>query len=610
MLGLSSLDYAIILCYLVVSIGLGVWFVRVGSKSSEAFFAATGKLPWWIAGSSLLVACFAADTPLWIGEIIYKRGLEGAWLYWAPGIGAAFFVMMIAPLWKRSGVLTDVEFLEIRYRGDAASVLRLINSAFYAVFTSIMWMGLQTLSLATIMVSITSMDKTTCVVLTTLFAGSYAIASGLWGIAGSGAFQFLITYVGSVVLAIYVLVFFTGGISGLVEQVHSLGDAWPQGSELNMLPSGSVYGLPAMTLVAWFLFRWLEQAGMGQYVAQRLIATQSPRKAIYAAMVWAVGFFAIVPLPWIITVIAAKVVLPDVELGKEAYPKMAMLLPTGLRGLLIASMLAAFMSTYSSLMNWGASYAINDFYRRFLVKNANERHYVTAARLYMLPMAVVASLMAIYAESLLNVIFVVLAVTCGYWSVGIARWLWWRVNVWSEITAWVGSVGLAGLTSVLPLTRHWWEPELMEEYLGHRTIAIVVGSLVLWVLVTYATRPTDPQLLDEFYRRNRPPGCWGPVRQRVQLAPWVSLPQTLSCWSLMLVGIYGPLIGLIKIAFGQPVLGTALTLAGIGGLILAVRVANRLYPDSAAGEPPVADAGLANARAERSTVDLSAGSPT
>jgi len=576
---LSNLDYFIVGLYLLVSIGLGTWFSHRGTKDSAAYFAGSGQIPWWIAGTSLLVACFAADTPLWIGEIIYKRGIEGAWLYWAPAIGTAFFVLLIAPLWKRSGVLTDIEFLELRYSGNAASTIRLLHSAFYSLFASIMWMGLQTLSITKILQAITDLSKEQCVLMTVGVAASYAIVSGLWGVASSGALQFLITYIGSVILALYAVFYHIGGISPFVEQIHGLQETWPQGASLNVLPSGSEFGLPAMTIMALFFFRWIEQAGMGQFVAQRLIATNSCRNAVYTAMIWGIGFFAIVPLPWIVTVVAAKVILPELEAGDEAYPRLAMMLPIGLRGVLIASMLAAFMSTYSSLMSWGSSYAVNDFYRRFLVRTASEKHYVRAGQLYMIPMAAISAALAIYADSLLNIIFVVTSVMSGYWTVMFIRWIWWRVNAWSEIAGLVGSISISLISIYLPATQKWWAPEFMEEYFGHRMIFIMVGSLAVWLLVTLMTNPTEEVVLDHFYEKVRPPGFWYPVRQRLCLDPDITWSTVAKCWIIMLLGIFGPLVGLLKLSFGEFWVGILLTLIGFTAIVLGIRMAKHLYPD-------------------------------
>ena len=576
---LGRIDYWIVGVYLVVSIGLGVWFSRRGTKDAAAYFAGSGEIPWWIAGTSLLVACFAADTPLWIGEIIYKRGLEGAWMYWAPAIGTAFFVVLIAPLWKRSGVLTDIEFLELRYSGVAASAMRLFNSAFYSLFASLMWMCLQTLSITIILQSITDLSKFQCVVATVVVATSYAAISGLWGVASSGALQFVITYVGSVILAVYAVFVHVGGIEKLVTGVQDLEESWPQGAELSIVPSGDAYALPMMTLLALFLFRWIEQAGMGQFVAQRLIATKNCRQAVYTAMIWGIGFFAIVPLPWIVTVVAAKLVLPDLEAGDEAYPRLAMMLPVGLRGVLIASMLAAFMSTYSSLMSWGSSYAINDFYRRFLVRDAGEKHYVRAGQIYMLLMAIISGCLALWAESVLNVLLFVLSLMSGYWTVMFLRWVWWRVNAWAEMAALGGSIALSIVTAYLPVTRHWWASETMEEYFGHRMIFIMLGSLIIWLVVMWCTPPADPKVLDSFYGKVRPPGWWGPVRQRLNLPLEVPAGMIAYCWLVMLVAIYGLMFGLLKLAFGEYGLGGALTAMGVGAVALAVQVTKQLYDD-------------------------------
>jgi len=576
---LGRIDYWIVGLYLVASIGLGVWFSRRGTKDTAAYFAGSGQIPWWIAGTSLLVACFAADTPLWIGEIIYKRGLEGAWMYWAPAIGTAFFVVLIAPLWKRSGVLTDIEFLELRYSGKAASAMRLFNSAFYSLFASLMWMCLQTLSITIILQSITDLSKAECVLVTVVVATSYAAIAGLWGVASSGALQFVITYVGSVILAVYAVFVHVGGIEELVTAVNDLEESWPQGAELSIVPSGDAYALPMMTLLALFLFRWIEQAGMGQFVAQRLIATKNCRQAVYTAMIWGIGFFAIVPLPWIVTVVAAKIVLPDLEAGDEAYPRLAMMLPVGLRGVLIASMLAAFMSTYSSLMSWGSSYAVNDFYRRFLVRDASEKHYVRAGQIYMLLMAIVSGCLALWAESVLNVLLFVLSLMSGYWTVMFLRWVWWRVNAWAEMAALGGSIALSIISAYLPRTRHWWASDTMEEYFGHRMIFVMLGSLIIWLLVMFCTPPADPKVLDRFYDKVRPPGWWGPVRQRLNLPIEVSAGLIAYCWLVMLVAIYGLMFGLLKMAFGEYRLGGALTVMGVGAVVLAVQVTKKLYDD-------------------------------
>lgn len=577
---LETPDYWVIGIYLILSVGLGLWFVRRGTKDTQAYFAGSGAIPWWVAGTSLLVACFAADTPLWIGEIIYKRGLEGAWLYWAPAIGTAFYIMLIAPLWKRSGIMTDIELIEFRYTGKAASIMRLLNSFFYSVFASIMFMGLQLFSIAIIMETVTGFSKFTCIVVTVVFAGSYSVISGLWGVASSGAMQFLVTYIGSVILAIFAVSYEIGGISALVEGIHNLSSSWPQGAELNILPnSKNVMGLPAMTLLFLFGFRWIEQAGMGQYVAQRLIATKNCRQAVYTAMIWGIGFFAVVPLPWIITVLAAKIRLPEITDGQQAYPSMAMLLPTGLKGVLVASMLAAFMSTYSSLMSWGSSYFINDFYKRFVHKTASERHYVRGGQIFMIFSALVSALIALYADSCLNIILTVLTLMSGYWTVMFVRWVWWRVNAWAEVIGLGASIILSGVSYVLPWTHHWWVPENMEAYMGHRMIFIMVGTLISWLVITLLTAPVKAEALDAFYRKVRPPGFWGPVRRRLNLPPAFSLITILSCWILMMLGIYGPIVGLVKLSLGNIPLGASLTGAGIVAIVIAIKKVNRMYTD-------------------------------
>jgi Na+/proline symporter len=244
-------------------------------------------------------------------------------------------------------------------------------------------------------------------------------------------------------------------------------------------------------------------------------------------------------------------------------------------------MLAAFMSTYSSLLSWGSSYAVNDLYKRFIVTRASDKHYVRAGQIYMLPMALISAALALYADSLLNIIFVVLSVMSGYWTVMALRWLWWRVNAWSEVFGLGGSIVVSVASWWLPWTSHWWEPDLMEQYFGHRMILIMVGTLLAWVTVTLLTSPTSAETLDTFYRRVRPPGHWGPVRQRLGLAPPLGATKTMCCWLLMLVGIYGPLVGFLKLALGDLRVGVPTTMVGIAAIVFAVLTARRLYPHEA-----------------------------
>ncbi len=578
---LELLDGLVIAAYILLSIGLGVMFAKRGQKDTEAYYVGGRGMPWWLIGISICAACFAADTPLWIGEIVYKRGLEGTWNFWCTAIGFSFYVFVIAPLWRRSHIITDLEFLELRYSGNAAKWLRAFNSVYFSLFFSVVMMGVSTLSITTIMQATTGLPKEICVVIVMFGALIYCSISGLWGIASADFMQFFVAFIGSAILAGFSL-FAVGGPEKLVEFLHN-DTAWP-GRQLNIMPGfGAAGGLPLLTVFYIFFMRWFDNASIGAYVSQKLFAARSTKQATYAAMLHSLLYWSIVPFPWIITILAARMYMPDMEVGKEAYPRMAMaVLPVGLKGVLVASLLAAFMSTYAALLSWGSSYAINDFYRRFLVKNKGPKHYVRVGQLYMLPMAIISAYIAYKAESIFNLLTYLFMVPSAIYTVFLVRWLWWRVNAWAEIAALLSGVFFVVL--IYLFRKEWLLPENVEACMGKTFITIIVGSLIVWLIVMFLTPAVDKEKLDAFVKRVNPPGFWGPVRRRVGMQSPIGLGGILYGWFLMLMAIFGPLIGLIKLFFGEPILGACALAIGILGIVLAVRRAQSMNEDGIIGQ--------------------------
>lgn len=600
---LEGLDIAVVTGYLLFSVALGMMFARRGTKDAEAYFVGGRGMSWWLVGISLAATCFAADTPLWVGEIVYKRGLEATWFHWITAVGFSFYVFVIAPLWRRSRIITDLEFLELRYSGKAATWLRGFNSLYYALIFNVMMMGVSTLSITKIMVATTGMDKGWAVLIVMSGALLYCVVSGLWGVAATDFMQFFVTFFGSVVLAGFALVA-VGGPDKLVPFLQS--DTSWAGHELNVIPgNGVAMGLPLLTIVYLFLFRWWDNAGIGAYVSQRLFAAKSTKDATLGAMLHALVYWSIVPLPWIITIAAARMYMPNMTDGAQAYPRMAMaVLPVGLKGLLIASMLAAFMSTYSSLLSWGSSYAINDFYRRFLKREESPKHYVRVGQLFMVPMALISALIAYQAESIFNLLAYLFLVPAATMTVMVIRWLWWRVNAWAEVVALAGGVVTTLLMTLAYFFRapyqaavgrifdpegglyphvaafaDWMEPSLNEAYFGHKYLFIVLTSLGAWVVAMYLTPAVDRTTLDRFVTRVNPPGFWEPVRSRLGLKTPLTWGAIAYGWAIMLMAIYGPTIGLVKLFFGSPVIGLALIAVGVLGIGLAVHRARRMDED-------------------------------
>jgi SSS family transporter len=566
---LSPVDYSVIIGYLAASMAIGLWFARRGTTSMSSFFVGGRQMTWWFAGISIIATAFAADTPLWIGDMIYRRGIEGVWLHWAPGIGAAFYVFTIAPLWRRSSVMTDLEFLELRYSGKAAGWIRGFSGVYYAFFWNIMMMAVGILSVTTLMQTTTGMDKWLCVLITMGTALIYSTVSGIWGVCAADFLQFFVYLFGSTTLAIFA-VRAAGGPSVLTEQIHSM-THW-SGYELNVLPRLDGMGLPIMTILFIFSMRWIEHTNYGYFVSQRLFSTRSVKHALLAALLWILLYWSFIPLPWIITIISSKVVLPGLTSGQDAYPRMAMtVLPVGLRGIFLVSMLAAFMSTFSSLLNWGSSYVMNDLYRRFLVKKASTRHYVVIGQLIMIPMGIVSACIALYSRSILNLLFYVLLATTGTYTVHLARWIWHRVSAYSEIAGLFGSLLCTLIVCVI--FPQWVHPDTLEQYYGHRMFFVMIGTLFIWIIVTLMTPAVSPEVLDQFFKKVRPPGFWGPICQRLNLRSSVSFKQMFKSWLLMIIAIYGPLIGTIKIVFRDFPQGVLFLGIGLIGIVLVVRQA-------------------------------------
>lgn len=573
---LTTVDHMVILAYLLASVGLGVWFTRRGTQDSAAFLVGSRGMPWWLVGFGLVATCFSSDGPLWIGDMIYRRGFEGVWMFWALGIGGAFFVFGVAPLWRRSGITTDLEFLEMRYSGRAASVLRLITSLFYSTFFNVMLMAISSLSIVTILQATTGWNKAFCLLITMGVAIVYFVASGLWGVSVTGFMQFFVYSAGTLILMGWSLVL-VGGPEALATKLQALED-W-QGHTMALLPRPwTPGGLTLPTLIVLVGFWSLDNAAQGMYVSQRLFACRNTRQATFAAMLFMGIFFSLVPVPWIITVAAAKVALPELTDGQQAYPRMAMFLPVGLRGLLVASLLAAFMSTYASLLSWGSAYFAHDFWRRFLVRNASEKHYVRVAQICMLPMAAVAGVIAYRAESILSLFLYLWLAYTGYLTIKVARWLWWRCNAWSEVSALSTSVVLTlALRFVKPA---WFAQDDLEYFYGHRGLVVGFGSLVVWLVVTLVTKPVDKDVLNRFCERVRPFGCWGTVYRRTGLVPDHDWRFVLHGWGLMLITIGGPMLGVPKLFLGETFPGALLTAAGVAAAVLAVRKARKSFPEA------------------------------
>ncbi len=589
---LTTVDLLVIALYGAVVLVLGVVFARRAGRSVEDYFLASRALPWWVAGTSLAATWFAADAPLATAGIVRERGLYANWLWWYEGTGVIMLVFFYAKLWRRAGIVTDAELIELRYSGKPAAVLRGFSALYQGVLRNAVVMGWVMLAMVKFSQALLGWDPAFTLTVCVIAALVYTAAAGLWGVVATDLLQFVVGMVGSLILAGIVLSV-TGGASGLVEGIRALPDASP--ATLDLVPKSAHVGpLEFGSFVCLILFLWVRSGQGDGYVAQRLFAAGDERQSMFSALWFAFAGVVLMTWPWVIVGLGSLLVLPVATAGAAlsadpelAYPMMiGELMPTGLRGLVVAAFLAAFMSTMDTHLCWGASYLVNDVYRRFMRRGASEHHYVRASRIAVALLAVLAAFAAWQMTSIQRAWIYIIELTAGIAFVWLLRWYWWRVNAWAEITAMAGSVllanggllvGVAGRLGLAPTG-------LVEsaavfygtEYDFVRATVIVLACTILWVTVALLTPPDDPEVLEAFYRKVRPGGWWGPV---ARAAPEVvSDGSTRGRWLGFFLGtvfLYTSLLGVGYGLTGRPVTGTVLgALSGVAAL-LTLRVARR-----------------------------------
>ncbi|MDX1439110.1 MAG: sodium:solute symporter family protein [Rubricoccaceae bacterium] len=585
---MTGFDWGLVAAYLVISLSIAGWYARRGSKNTAEFFASGRSMPWWLAGTSMVATTFAADTPLAVTELVAQSGISGNWLWWNGALGAVLTVFFFAKLWRRSGVLTDVEFVEMRYSGKAAAALRGIKAVYFGMFMNAIIIGWVVLAMETVL-SVLFPGMTlfgresfnllglqvgapmAAVGLLMLLVALYSLLSGLWGIAVTDVFQFTIAMIGSIALAVFALDLpEIGGLSGLVERLPAETFRFFPTIGSEAAESAGMFVITGWAFVAYFAVQWNSswypgsEPGGGGYVAQRMLSARSEKDSVLATLWFSIAHFCLRPWPWIIVALVALVLYPELEQSREGYVLvMRETLPTGLLGLLFAAFLAAFMSTISTQLNWGTSYLVNDGYRRFVKTDGDERHYVLVSRLVTFGLAVFGFVVATQLTSVSGAWGLILSASAGLGLVLILRWYWWRVNAWSELTATLVPLVLVGLQLIGVNV-----PFLTAEF-PINLFGIVAITSVAWLIATLVTRPTDPSCLDEFYRQVRPdgPGWRRVASSHPELKPDSKLSRLFLQWILGCALVYLSLFGVGWLLFGKPLFGLGALL--VGGLLLA-----------------------------------------
>ncbi|MBN2010783.1 Na+:solute symporter [candidate division KSB1 bacterium] len=512
---LNALDWTIILSFFTITLLIGLYAMKTAGKSTTEFFLSGRNMSWWLLGTSMVATTFSTDTPNLVTDIVRQNGVAGNWAWWAFLLTGMLTVFVYAKLWRRSNVMTDLEFYEIRYSGKAAAFLRGFRAIYLGAFFNIMVLAMISLALIKIGAVMLHWSALKTLAIMYTITAIYSALGGLRGVVLTDFIQFIVTMIGSVGAAIILLRLpQIGGITNML--AHGA-----VSTRLALLPDFSnmqelipLFILP-LAVQWWSVWYPGAEPGGGGYIAQRMLSAKSERGALGASLLFNVAHYALRPWPWILVALASLIVFPDIPSMVHAfpnidphiirhdfaYPAMLSLLPNGMLGLVMASLIAAFMSTASTHLNWGASYLVNDFYRRFVRPDATEKHLVFIGRVSTIALMIVSAILALALKNALQAFQILLQVGAGTGLIYILRWFWWRINAYSEIVAMIISFIVAiYFEFVHPITGLPIPSEAIKLLLG-------VGiTTIVWLLATFLTPPTRMDTLYTFYKRTRPGG--------------------------------------------------------------------------------------------------------
>lgn len=569
---MTGLDFAIVGLTLAASLGVGVALGRRGRTDLVSFFAAGRQLPWWIAGTSMVATSFAADTPLAIARIVRTQGLVGNWYWWSGAIGFCVCMFLFAPLWRRARLLTDAEVIELRYGGREATGLRAFLAIYRGLLSNGITLGWVLLGMQKIAGETLGWPRVPTLIGLVTLSLVYTAASGLWGVVMTDLLQFGLAMLGSIVLMIYAYDA-VGGPSELAEKVSAIAG---QGA-LDIIPDATASSAVMATFAFYFGLQWIAGAEGGGFLAQRLFATRNERHAVLSLLWFSVAHFALRAWPWIVVGLASVVLLPNLADPETAYPRMMVeLLPAGWLGLMVASLLAAFMSTVSTHLHWGASYLVNDLYKRLLRPNCSDKHAVKAGQFAAIGMAGIALVMAFNMDSVFGAWLYLSEIGAGAVVAGILRWYWWRMSARAEIAALAVSLLLSNALR--------WVPALAGDamYPARFAVVLLAGTSTA-VAVAWLSGPAPQARLRTFYERVQPGFGWGPIARlcpnvRALTVSWAHL----RAIGLAVLVVYSGLFGLGGLALGRWLQGVAVLTIGVVALWRLLPLVDRTLGDDAA----------------------------
>ena len=575
---LTWLDWAVVALYFFFNIAIGFYYKARAGQSTSEFFLSGRNVPWWLAGTSMVATTFAADTPLVVTGLVAHNGIAGNWVWWNFVAGGMLTVFFYARLWRRSGVMTDIEFSEIRYAGKPAALLRGFRALYLGLPVNCIILGWVNLAMVKILESVLGVDKNVALLLVVgliAFTSWISTLAGLWGVLVTDAFQFVVK-MGMVIVLAVAAVSAVGGMDALIAKLAAVDAARAatssaSGSILDFVPDLNSAWMPLITFLVYLSVNWWAtwypgaEPGGGGYVAQRMFCAKDEKHSLLATLWFNIAHYALRPWPWILVGLASVVLYPDLVDKERGYLEvMVHHLPPYLRGLMLAAFAAAYMSTIATQLNWGASYLVNDFYRRFLKPAEAEKHYVRMSQVATVLITIISATVTWYMDSIAGAWQLLLSIGAGTGSVLLLRWFWWRINAWSEIAAMAASfIASVTLQSVFHLNSG--DPRELA-YIMLITVAV---STATWLIATFITKPEPNETLIAFYRRVRPSGGWGPIARQV---PDVKIVHdggsNLLCWISGCVMIYGALFGTGKILLKSYGVGSLM----LGAAILAALV--------------------------------------
>ncbi|HTE45287.1 MAG TPA: Na+:solute symporter [Gemmatimonadaceae bacterium] len=577
-MNLTWIDWAIVVAYFVLSAGIGLAFTKKGGESLSEYFISGRAVPWWLAGASMVATTFAADTPLVVTGLVSAHGVAGNWLWWNMLMSGMLTVFFFARLWRRANVMTDVEFAEVRYSGKPAAALRVFRALYLAVPINLIILGWVTRAMIKILTislglrdvqvaGVTVSGQVIAVGICFVITMAYSVAAGMWAVLWTDLVQFVIKMTAVIVLAVYAV----SAVGGMTVMKAKLATHF--GSEtaalsvlpISFTPNGitSYVWMPILTLAVFLGVQWWAawypgaEPGGGGYVAQRIFSARTERDGVLATLAFQVAHYALRPWPWILTGLATVILYPN-GIGpnhdhEAAYVQAFVdLLPTPWRGFMMAGFAAAYMSTVATQLNWGASYLVNDVYKRFMSKTKSEKHYVTVSRWATVVLFLLSTLVTWQLSSVEGAWKFLLAIGAGTGLVLILRWYWWRINAWSEISAMLASFAVSAIC-FLTVPGRWFPAE------DPRTDSVIMlitvaASTVIWLSVTFLTSPEQNAVLESFYRRVRPGGPgWARVSERIGFGR-EAIPGGALAWTNWIAGIvavYSTLFGIGKLVFGD-----------------------------------------------------------